>query len=199
MAYDWSAAQSGWNTEIGPANSGYFEWDPGTPGSCPDPDWPNGSVTYWTNFRFVDLSGTVHPFAYFANLSLQLVNCYDINNNRDPNTGSPHSTSGGASDGSGYTFTASINNNGFLTSQVLAADGSSVSLNSQGGMYYGDLNGNTGSQFTTMPIGYVGNSGAHYFYVLASDGSQQTYTTNYQTLSISNPRTRPRRQAFLPA
>jgi len=197
MAYDWSAALSGWNTEIGAANSGYFEWDPGTPGSCPDPQYPNGGVTYWTNVRFVDLSGTVHPFAYNANLSLQLVNCIDINDNRDPNTGSPHSTSGGASDGSGYTFTASINNNGFLTSQVLAADGSSVSVNSQGGMYYGDLNGNTGGQFTTTPIGFVGSNGLYYFYVYASDGSKQTYTINYQTLSISNPPNPPSTASFL--
>lgn len=199
MAYDWSptTGSGGWNTELGDAKSGYFEWDPGTPGSCPDPQYPNGGVTYWTNFRFVDMNGSVHPFAYFANLSLQLINCYNNSNQRDPNTGSPHSTSGTSSDGSGYSFTASINNNGSLTSQVLAQDGSSVSANSQGGTYYGDLNGNIGSQFTTAPITYGGTGNVRYFYVLASDGSKQTYTLNYQALYISDPPAPPTQLNFL--
>jgi len=188
---------TGWQLKMVPISStvlamGTFGYSVWTSSTCPDQAYPYGSIANVYDIRFTDLHGTVHHTGSGSTTpQLTWIACHDAQGNQDPNTGTLHHWAGFSSDGAGYSFDVSYDSTGNLLSEVWSADGTVVEhLLSVSYGWVGSTNGNNFfGPFTQSPI-TVDNvtclpSAPSHVYVMASDGSRQTYTINCQYYSIS--------------
>jgi hypothetical protein len=158
-----------------------------TQSTCTDSGYPIGTVTTYSNFRYMELEGTVHAISN-SNDYTRSVNCYTTTGVQDPNTGYPTSFNATTIDKL-YTFnvtnftqmTVFSNLDGWQVSpQVLDTNG-----NNSG--FYGPnpvtLDGSVGCPYNTLQTPPPTSSG--HVYVRVSDGSTATYTTNCTAQSVA--------------
>jgi hypothetical protein len=196
----------GWSLAIGTSKSGTASIGSSSSETCAqagDTGYPIGNVTTMTGFYFTELDNTVHA-SNNSNVYTKQYNCYTTGGIQDPNPGTP-TASGGASDGSGYTFKVS----NYTQMQWYAPDGTLVYDNTNDGYSLKapmDTNGNYESgledgQPDTLGRSPITLSGTPYCWgpsisappptssgtitILSSSGTQEQYILNCTAYPIS--------------
>lgn len=141
----WCAMGSGWRLTQDTSHSGFGAYD-STQGTCTDSGYPMGTVTTYSNFRYVETNGTVHAINN-SGFYTQYVNCYTTGGTRDPNLGYPTAFTASSSDKL-YTF----NVTNLTQMQIQSYDGWFIEDDTRAHPAPMDTNGNVSGYFGSAPV-----------------------------------------------